>query len=366
MLWWTLRQLKSKNDLTRAQAARKLGDARCVSAVGDLIELLPDISYVGTFDSDVGGIAAHALMQIGGSCVDDLIRTLEHASSRASVRAAEVLAVIGDPRTVDPLIALIKPTSDSNVVAAAIKALGEIGDARAIGPLSNLLIEGGSFEGLSGRTMAVQALGSGKFQDKSVAKLLLDVLIQNYSDTTGFLHESAVQGLGRIKDPSCVQPLLEELIKEERFRIWETGTDVLAMFGDDALEPLLHVLNEEDQTGRYRRYVAAKALRKLRHPGAFEALLKALGDRDPEVGGEGARGLGDLKDPRALEPLIAALKAPEFKLREAAAWALGELGERKALEALTVILGDGNERKEIREAAAASIKKLGGGLFFIH
>jgi len=90
MLWWTLRQLRSKNPAVRRRAAAKLSESREVRAVKPLIAALKDQ------DQHVQAIAA------------------------------KVLGEIGDVRAVEPLVVALQDENFS-VQGAALKALKRIG-----------------------------------------------------------------------------------------------------------------------------------------------------------------------------------------------------------------------------------------------
>ncbi len=94
MLWWTLKQLKSKNPKTREHAAEKLGKSGNAKAVEPLINALKDEN--------------------------------DYVSAEATIALGE----IGDAHAVEPLIAVLKDENNFLRQKAA-EALGKIGDARA-------------------------------------------------------------------------------------------------------------------------------------------------------------------------------------------------------------------------------------------
>jgi hypothetical protein len=124
--------------------------------------------------------------------------------------------------------------------------------------------------------------------------------------------------------------------------------------------------------------------------GSVEALLKALGDKDPEVREEAvyslvdirdervivhltqvllndtdeevresaAEALGDLRDKRGIAPLVEALRDKDTGVRESAVDALGEIGGDEVISPLMDALRD--EDEDVREAAADALEDITG------
>ncbi|MFQ5788881.1 MAG: HEAT repeat domain-containing protein [Acidobacteriota bacterium] len=107
-------------------------------------------------------------------------------------------------------------------------------------------------------------------------------------------------------------------------------------------------------------------------PAVEEAVIKALSDSKAEVRRAAARAFDLLyivemsrlsqvmsrpKDPRAIDALIAALRDKDRWTRQSAAGALEHRLAARAIEPLIAILDD---KREIREAAAKSLKRVTG------
>ena len=110
------------------------------------------------------------------------------------------------------------------------------------------------------------------------------------------------------------------------------------------------------------RSAVLRALRELRHAGAFEPAMFALGDDDATVRLEAVGVLGWLKDERAL-PALTALTAtePNAQIRRAAIGALGfaaaaDVPVAAVVDALLGALRDA--AWQVREEAAATLGKL--------
>jgi hypothetical protein len=117
MLWWTLRQLKSRDRKTRLQAVKKLGQSgggpRVVEA---LVGALKDEH------TEVQRAAAEAL----GQTIDPLVAALKDGNKDMRKAAVQTLGKIKDPRAVEPLLCALKD-KEGIVRTAAVSALESIG-----------------------------------------------------------------------------------------------------------------------------------------------------------------------------------------------------------------------------------------------
>ena len=88
-------------------------------------------------------------------------------------------------------------------------------------------------------------------------------------------------------------------------------------------------------------------LRAVGNKSAFEQLVKALNDKDPNVRVAAARGLGWMRDKKAVEPLIERLKDDDHEVRLAAIKALGDIGDKKATPPLRQLFENEFEKENI-------------------
>lgn len=121
MLWWTLRQLKSKSAPTRLRALVKLGRTADVRAL-DLLA-----AALGDTDVAVRHAAAQALKPFGVAAVPPLVAALGDRNESVRATAAEALGMIADRRAVGPLFAHLD-------TPAACEALVRFG-SEAVEPL---------------------------------------------------------------------------------------------------------------------------------------------------------------------------------------------------------------------------------------
>ena len=87
------------------------------------------------------------------------------------------------------------------------------------------------------------------------------------------------------------------------------------------------------------------------------AMIRALGDEEPEVRETAIYILGEMEDPRAIDALSRILiNDPEPEIRAKAAWALGEIEDARAVPALTRAVTD--ESAEVRKNAVWALGEL--------
>jgi|GEM_PF-3420720 len=197
--------------------------------------------------------AIRALVQVGEPAIEPLCGVLSWSDSRSVDRAAEALGIIRDERAVQPLIAVLQDTKQSNPSrVAAADALGKIGDRRAVAPLCIALRDSDTF-GLV--VHAASALG--QIRDRGAVEALCKMSLQISSG------RAVISALGEIGDPA-------------------------------ALPRLVSALSDPDQAASYLRGDIAIALGRLSDSRAIVPLCIALEDSDREVRKCAARALGSL------------------------------------------------------------------------
>lgn len=250
MLWWTLRQLKSKDSATRNHIAEELGKSKERRAVKALIAALK---------WRVRMKAASALRSSGWEPKDD---------NQSVLQAIAILdwntVVRFGAAAVEPLVAML--TDDNKDVRInAARSLGEIRDARAVEPLVNALKDSDQLM----RCRAAEALG--KIGDiRAVESLVAALGDYNYWRTGESVQKNAVKALGEISDASAVGPLIAVLDGHNS----EEVVEALVKIGNAAVEPLIAALRNNDSSVRRN---AAITLGKIGDTQAATPLVDALG-----------------------------------------------------------------------------------------
>lgn len=129
------RRLFDPDPNKRLEAVDSLAKAGGEEAVKPLLD--------ATSDSDprVRAKAIDALGEIGDPAATQLLTqylVLSDTDRASKQRVLVALGRIGDPAAVDPLLAFVRNTSDSDLRCGALYALGEIGDGRALEQIQTL------------------------------------------------------------------------------------------------------------------------------------------------------------------------------------------------------------------------------------
>jgi len=196
------------------------------------------------------------------------------------------------------------------------------------------------------RTDAARVLG--ELRDVRAVHALIDAIIEANKTRDNIVGREAGAALEKIGTPA-----VENIIDALKNRSAPVA-EVLGNIGDArAVEPLITVLKNGSADARMN---AAGALGKFTDPRAVEPLITALMDSESMVGKAAAQALGDLKDTRAVGPLIAILKIWNASVRMAAAGALVNIGP-PAMEPLIKALG--NKDPQVGRIIVEVLAKLG-------
>jgi HEAT repeat protein len=350
-----------ESSVEKIQLAEDLGNSYESSETPKLVKLLSDA------DPKVRAAAAKGLGTLNKVAngpldererdVDDSIPPLLKAFTDGSpeVRAAAAAAV-GDiraresgnedlaPEVSSKLAGLLKD-SDSVVVAAAARALGQVRDPTAVSALLPLT----NHEEGAVKFNAVWALS--RMQDSSVTCPLVSLL----KDQDKQVRTQAAQGLaGRFGDgqrcpgdvealtavegdPDVRQPVLEALSRLKDAR---------------AVKPLLHEI--ESYTAR-SSCPECPVLGKIGDKRAVAPLVKLVQDRKGDVGPEVVDALGELRDPTAIPVITPLLKDSRPAMRVAVIRALIDLNGCPSMDLVRPAMTD--EIADVRAAAADAAAK---------
>ncbi len=350
--------------------------------IGSADVVLPLIRALDDREKDVRKASAYVIGRLGDPrAVDSLISSIHDSEEDVCCAAIKALSEIGDIRAVEPIIYSLK-SENKEIQRTAVEALGDLG-SKAINKILELLLD--EDEGV--RRNATKALGH-IWRSPGVVKLgdedaeirisatlelgnsgdLRDVqpLIASLKDKDEMVRQAAALALGKKRDPQAVQPLIVALndeseetcmsaawalgeirdprtieplisaIKGGRERLRGSAADALGKFGDNVVQILMAVLQENELNVRW---AATRALSEVLNIPE----LSMLASQQSEQRQIAAQALGNTHDPRVVAPLIAALQDDEDGVCKAAAYALGKLGDANAIEPLIKILGSGKD-----------------------
>ena len=170
----------------------------------------------------------------------------------------------------------------------------------------------------------------GMMSDPGVAPALVRALGDDMLD----VRLAAARALAQIPAPDAIEPILRSLAVPGELPL-KLAADILAEFGDTAVEPLLAFMREHDAiTDGPALAAAITVLGMCRATVAVPALIAKLGDPEPELRANAARALGSIGSPRALAALCERALDPVWHVRSTAAQALGRIGDAQAIPTL--------------------------------
>lgn len=322
------------------------------AAIAPLIALLREADQWEQYaeQSHAHHWAEETLIKIGAAAVPHLIAALEDSAWGGQTGAVYCLGEIGDPRALQPLVALLRH-DDYNLRRDLIAALYKFG-AAAVDPLLRAL-ESSDANWRAGAALALAPLGDAR------AVAPLSALLRD--DDHGRVRTAAAAALGRLGDSSVIEPLTAALADSEP-AVREAAVRALGLAAGrhgaaaSASRTLQGALTDADWGTRQSAAEMLIALK--RDDGSGRALL--IGDLeadDPEVRLGAAWSLLEVGDERAVDALARLLYHPNPEIALRAAVGLGESGDQRAVGGLVAILSHPDQR--VRHAAAQSLRKLG-------
>jgi len=315
--------IKDSDPRRRAEAAAQLADfpdKRCVAA---LVAALGDADprVRATAADSLSGVFRAATRPVGEEyALKPLAIALKDSNARMRAKAAEALGYSDDHRAIDPLMDALRDP-ELIVRISAARGLGALGDVSAIVALreaakdDNPAVRKAADDALTRIQRETQRLVSedvtepvaGDFDRGAYTRFSADL---HHPDVTVQCH--AVGGLGEMRDPRVVGPLVEYI--RERDHMWRSmAITALGELGyAEAVKPLmLWAVRDPDAE---IREVAVRALAEIGDRRALPAINTGLVDREPLVVEAAVDAVRQMHDEVTLE-LLAQLveKQPSLK-----------------------------------------------------
>ncbi len=179
---------------------------------------------------------------------------------------------------------------------------------------------------------AALARGGKKKDEKSAAQMAFE---SGYASADAKKRAAAVAALRDAPDALAVRLIAADVVpREARADVIARAVDVLSRVReDDAVTQLIGLAGKGKVE---RRIVYLEALAKIQGAAPHEALLRALGDKEPRVRGMAAYALGQHRAMDAMEPLLKLLDDRYWQVQAAALSSLPRLSDKEELRARVV------------------------------
>lgn len=187
--------------------------------------------------------------------VEGLLQALKDRDEVVRMKAAEILGKQRSKQAVEHLIQCLKDI-DWGVREKAAEALGEIKDARAVEAL---------IKTLNDKNTGVRLKAS--FSLRKIGKPAAKLLIKALKDKSEVMRAEAAEILGEIKEKEATEFLIEAL-KDEDWEVRKKAALALKNLGETAVEPLIDVMESEDEeiwASRLSTFERVKELEKTAH-----------------------------------------------------------------------------------------------------
>jgi len=160
-------------------------------------------------------------------------------------------------------------------------------------------------------------------------------------------------GSGADRAPKDLESQLVRL-RDPDWNVRYTASRALVELGEEAVDSLIVLLEEDDH---YLRGQAAMCLGAIRDSRAVSALVTVLDDPNGAVRQEAVRALGMIGE-SAVDPLLAVVREGTVGARRAAIQALTAVRNVSARQALEVIARDMDETPAVRWEAKLAVNRL--------
>ena len=366
-------------------------------------------------------IACDALQVLGRrketAALPLLAKYASHQDDNVAVAAIEALGRIGDPVTVDPLLAAVRSKNFFRTFPA-IDALGRTGDARAVGPLVALLddplyaSEATRTLGHSGQSAALPALAALLSRPNDVVVRAAAMALSEFHDVQSAKRADASSDVGSLRDlapgahattrliacmTGATPPEQNAIVRVLGWLAHEVGVlhlielldaepglvraagDALRSAGSHAMPLIVEALRQGDSSRRARllplvgshrsviedvtlclhdadptvRALACEALGRAGNPAVVPSLFQLIADSDPRVSQAASAAIQALGSVEAKRLALEEARSADARVRRAALRIVSYFGYPEALDILIGALDDPDDRT--RDAAIVGL-----------
>ena len=330
-----IEKMKSKKDIKglfklmtaeKGDQSTQAGRALIASGAQTVAPLLDLVKKKEAQDKE-RNLAVGLIKAIGAPAVEPLLAALDGKEDSRRQVALQALGAIADPRSGEPILALLKRNQDVSFTSTliAVNIAAKIMGTHAQDAILAYLLGGSSTFVTVKAHVVVKALG--EIGDARSVEVLADLTRRRFRDapintdpqTRGLAAEALGKVAGRLKDApdqEKAEAALVAMLKDSNPGLRAYACLALGqIIGHHAAGPLIAVLKDSEPLVRSS---AAFGLRGSMGPEKVEPLIAMLGDVDKSIRVSAVEGLGTGSDVRACGPLIERLKDPEAEVRDAA------------------------------------------------
>jgi HEAT repeat protein len=282
--------------------------------------------------------ATAELLKRGPEAVRALIAALTDENPRLRAEVAHMLGRIKDRTAGVPLVGLLKD-SEAGVREAAIEAIRHVADEAALAEIVRLL------EDPLLRDTAAAVLG--RLKDPSA----LEPLVAMLKSQDPIARLLAAEALDQLADPRSADAWIEAMAYPDLREVAARSLKRISELRERITEILDRLRESEDTVAlEEARIGVSMDLIGLGRP-AVAGLLEALEDELWVVREAAAQSLGLIGDLRAVEPLLRKAKTDrDMGVRESCIKALGEFGDARSVDVLVEAIRDTTTRLAATEA----------------
>jgi len=337
-----LRMLGDPKEQVRSGAAHALSQADMQGLVPDLLSLI-----ASSENEHARGNAARMLGQVGDpELAEPLAKLLHDESPRVRIRAAKAIGTLTGATPIDEIADLID-NEDEDVRLAVAKLLAAVNDAHAADVLADLI----NSDKRQTQKEAVVALA--KMGDRRAFGFIDNLC----ASEDPIARRQATWVLGYLECSEAIDRLIH-LLKDEAWMVRRNSLRRLAEIGRaDAADHIAPLMEDENELVRHS---AMGKLAELGDKRALEPLITELERGAQSLFGT-IMAIGKIADRTAIEPLIRATMSAEPDIQAFAARALAKIDHQDAVQALRNALAD-SDSAWVRRKCAKELVERGGEL----
>ena len=272
-------------------------------------------------------LAAQALTDMGNEAVTPLVDALKCDDKERRFWSIKILGKMHERSAYNEILRFLADP-DPEIRMAALEALGDYEDPEAIGHIVKKFIDPAW---VVRKCAAKTAVGYG---DKAVP-YLVKLLVNDDEDVKYW----ALRSLGEIR-PKNIFPALISRFKDRSWTIRKTTSDVISLYGVDALNELTDIVTGSND--QETRYWIIRSIGKIKSPESLPLLYNLLEDSSESIRDAAQKALANYGT-AIIEDMFALLKTDKRRLLESICTTFQQMGADVMVPILCDSLGKYDE-----------------------